>query len=106
MVYTDPPENWDQFHGSVYLLDIEWGIDWIKSAAIAVDRITIAVYDGGDWTARPSVDLFPLIVERNNRLTFEVQLSAEGHLPKPDTYITADVTVALCGENAHLVKEN
>lgn len=106
-MWTDAPEHWDEFDGSIHLASLTWNLDWVSKAWLIIGDLTIASYDEGHWTTSPRLDLSDVIVSHENgRLSFEAKIRVKGWKPAGEETIQATAEVWLCGENSDLVAAN
>lgn len=106
-MWTDVPEHWEKFDGSIHLASLEWNVEWVKKAWLVVGGLTIASYEDEFWTTSSRLDLSPAITEHENgRLSFEASIRVEGWKPAGEDIIIARAEVWLCGENSDLVAAN
>lgn len=105
-LFTDKPEYWHEFEGTIHLKSIKWNVEWIKYLAVIADNFIIASYEDEEWQVSSRINLKPLfqIKEDNpNRLVFELKMNAKGTKPSNKTVIEVEAEFYFCGENQDLM---
>jgi len=105
-LFTDKPEFWDQFDGSIHLKSIKWNINWISRVSVIFDEFTVARWSGQEWFVSSAVDLSPFFRDKEgdpSRLVLDLILNGKGTKPAKAFMIEATAEFYFCGENADLM---
>lgn len=101
-LFTPLPDGWDQFHGSVHLVELKWNLDWVKNATLIVGPFIAAdLGKDGKWVTYPRTDLMDaLSVHDGEWLRFRSETTGKGWKPAGTQEIRVEASVQLCGEGA------
>lgn len=106
-LFTDRPDGWDAFDGTIHLRGLSWDIDWISNGSIQIDGLTVAVLRGGEWSTSPTVDLRPAIsTPTDSSIAFTAKLKGSGVKPAGKPSITVEARIAICGEGRDRVADS